>query len=205
LKNKLLTNTEDSFSAVILSSGLSERMGQPKALLKWDVTTTFIEKIINEFIKAGCTRIICMINGRTEPFCCNLNVSQNVRFVVNQHPDWGRFYSVRTGLREIKESKFCFVHNVDNPFIDSDTLEKLIIKRNPEAWCSPVVMNKGGHPVLLPNTIIRKINETDDLNTVLSDVLSLYPKITVEVNNNTILRNINTPEDYDIYFKFNIL
>ena len=62
-------------------------------------------------------------------------------------------------------------------------------------------MDKGGHPVLLPNSIIKKIAEADDLDTSLLDVLSLYPKIKVEVSNDTIFRNVNTPEDYEKYFK----
>ena len=194
-----------TFSTIILSSGLSERMGQPKALLKWDQSTTFIEKIINEFLKAGSESVICMINEITEPFCKKLIVPQNVKFVVNHHPEWGRFYSVRTGLNEVKDSNFCFIHNVDNPFVSIETIDKLLAKRNPDAWCSPIYMDKGGHPVLLPNSIIRKIAEADDLDITLLDILSLYPKIKVEVSNDTIFRNINTPEDYGKYFKSGVL
>ena len=145
---------DTTFSTIILSSGLSERMGQPKALLKWDQSTTFIEKIINEFLKAGSESVICMINEITEPFCKKMIVPQNVKFIVNHHPDWGRFYSIRTGLNEVKDSNFCFVHNVDNPFVSLEAINKLLAKRNPDAWCSPVYMEKGGHPVLLPNSII---------------------------------------------------
>ena len=191
----------ETLSAVILSSGLSERMGQPKALLKWNQSSTFIEKIIGEFESFGCKQIICMINEITEPACKKLVVPKRVKFVVNHHPDWGRFYSIRTGLCEVKDSDFCFIHNVDNPFINTNTIEKLYSKRNPDAWCSPVFQDKGGHPVLIPSPIIKKIAEIQDLDTTLADILSLYPKVKIEMDDGSIHRNINTPEDYRNYIK----
>jgi len=191
----------ETISAVILSSGLSERMGQPKALLKWSQSTTFIEKIIGEFERFGCKQIICMINEITEPTCKKLAVPQNVKFVVNHHPDWGRFYSIRTGLSEVKDSDYCFIHNVDNPFVNINTIEKLYSKRSHDVWCSPVFKDKGGHPVLIPNPIITKIAEVQDLNTTLADVLNLYPKVKIEMEDGSIHRNINTPEDYTNYIK----
>ena len=190
-----------NISAIILSSGLSERMGQPKALLNWDRSTTFIEKIIGEFERFGCKQIICMINENIEPTCKSMLVSENVKFVVNHHPDWGRFYSIRTGLNEIIDSDYCFIHNVDNPFVKRSIVKKLCEFRNPESWCSPEFKGRGGHPVLLSNSIIKKIVEVEDLSTTLADLLSAYPRVRVEVDNDFILRNINSPEDYASYFE----
>jgi len=57
-----------------------------------------------------------------------------------------------------------------------------------------------GHPILMPQKIINKIRgETNiDLNT--KDYLSQFNKVIVSVDNDKILANINTPEDYEIYF-----
>jgi molybdenum cofactor cytidylyltransferase len=192
---------DNKLSAVILSAGYSERMGKPKALLKWNHSTTFIEKIINEFCKFGCANVICIINDKIELFCKELKVGQNVKFIVNQHPEYGRFSSIKSGAAEAAESDFCFIHNVDNPFVNIKTIEKLFSKRANNAWCSPVYSGKSGHPVLLPNAILNKINEIDDLDTILSDILNKYPVIKAEVENDSILKNINTPEEYLKYIK----
>lgn len=191
---------DTSFSAVILASGLSARMGQQKAMLRWNESTTFIEKIIQEFANACVSPIICVINRETAGYCNTLAFSSDVRFIVNQHPERGRFHSVKTGLQEVLNSDFGFIHNVDNPFVSVDVIEKLLANRDPVAWCSPVCMNKSGHPVLVPGKIARKIVEVKDLNTSLSDFLELYPKIMVSVDDTTILTNINTPGDYKRYF-----
>jgi CTP:molybdopterin cytidylyltransferase MocA len=190
-----------NFSTILLSSGLSERMGIPKALLKWDDSITFIEKIISEYTKAGCTQIICMVNRINEPLCRNLNLPSTVQFIINEHPEWGRFYSIRLASQIAKTSDFSFIQNVDNPFVSIDVIEKLYNQRDPYAWCSPVYNGKGGHPVLLPQVIIKKISEIDDNNFTLHDILQPIQRINVEINSDTILRNINTPEEYDFFLK----
>ncbi|HZJ74543.1 MAG TPA: NTP transferase domain-containing protein [Perlabentimonas sp.] len=191
------------FSTIILSSGLSERMGQPKALLKWDKSTTFIEKIINEFVKAGSTKIVCMINEIIEPACKKLSLPSNVELVVNHHPDWGRFYSIRTGVNALNNSDYCFIHNVDNPFVSTKITDKLWAQRKPGYWCSPNYKGKGGHPVLLSKEITDKISTTSNLDFTLRDILQQFPKIPVSVTDNSILRNLNTPEEYNKRFNPN--
>ena len=192
---------KSNFTTIILSSGLSQRMGQPKALLKWDESTTFIEKIINEFVKAGSTKIVCMINEIIELSCKELSVPSNVEFVVNHHPDWGRFYSILTGVNTLKKNNYCFIHNVDNPFVRSEIIDKLWSHRKPGHWCSPSYNGKGGHPVLLSKEITNKISTTSNLDLTLRDILTQFPKIQVSTTDNNILRNINTPEDYNKWIK----
>ena len=190
-----------SFSTIILSSGLSERMGKPKALLSWDNSTTFIEKIISEFLKVGSSKIVCMINDKTEPFCKKFPLPSNVEFIVNHYPERGRFYSILTGVSALGESDYCFIHNVDNPFVSAAVVKKLWAQRKPGYWCSPTYNGKGGHPVLLSKEITDKISTTNDLDFTLRDILIQFPKIPVSVTDDSILRNLNTPEDYNKWFK----
>lgn len=194
---------ECSFSSIILASGLSERMGEPKALLKWDHSTTFLEKIIDKYSKAGSNKIVCMINKKIEPFCRNLQTLPNVKFVTNNHPEWGRFYSIKTGSLKVQDSDFCFIQNVDNPFVTVEIIEALFAKRSSEAWCSPVYKEKGGHPILLPQCIIQKIPQVLNNDIALIDFLKPYRRIKIETNSDSILRNINTPEEYSEFFKYN--
>lgn len=191
--------TADTCPAIILSAGFSERMGQPKALLKWNRSTTFIEKIINEFCSFNCNPVICVINKSIEPDCSRLRVPSRVKFIINEHPESGRFSSVRTGINEITEADFCFIHNVDNPFVNRDVISRLFALRDPDAWCSPVYAGKGGHPVLISSSVIRVIANTHDLAITLADILNSFPRINMEMADDTPLRNINTQDDYKKY------
>ena len=192
-------NSKSHFSVIILASGLSERMGQPKALLRWDNTQTFLEKIILEYMAAGSEKIICTVNRQVLPHCKRLGKFPGVQFVLNQHPEWGRMYSVSLGLKKIGKRKFCFIQNVDNPFIDSGTIKKIFASGDHDTWCSPEFNGLGGHPVLLPEIVINKILSGIDLEITLQEFLQQFPKKIFEAEDDFILRNINTPEDYRNY------
>lgn len=186
---------ESVFSAVILASGLSERMGEPKALLRWDSSITFLEKIVDEYSQAGCLEIICVINKKIEPFCKDLILPSNVKFVMNLYPEWGRFYSIKIGTKEVI-SDYCFIQNVDNPFVNVGVIKNISEARNPEAWCSPVYKDKGGHPILLPKAIIQKLPEVNNNDMSLAEFLKIFKRINIEIPSDLILRNLNNPEDY---------
>jgi len=183
-------------TALILASGLSTRMGEPKALLKYDASTTFLEKIITEFHKAGCSHIFCTINRALIPFCKTLGSAANVNFVLNEHPDWSRMYSVRLGLQAARGSRFCFIQNVDNPFITSETILAIFAEREPFRWCSPEYNEQQGHPVLLPEVIMNDILSEASPDKTLHDVLVQFPRKSIAVKDATILKNVNTPDDY---------
>jgi CTP:molybdopterin cytidylyltransferase MocA len=191
---------ETKFSAIILSSGLSERMGISKPLLKWDEETTFLQKIVEEYSKAGCSEIFCTVNKVNETFCKQMDFPCEVKFILNEYPEIGRFYSIRLASQFAKESEFCFIQNIDNPFVRFEIIKKLYENRNSQSWCSPVYQNNGGHPVLLSKTIFEKISEISENDFTLHDILSQFARKNVEINSDTILRNINTPEEYQEYF-----
>jgi len=189
-------------SALILASGLSERMRQPKALLRWDSSRTFIGKIIAEYLDAGCGKIICTVNHMIYQECQSLHVAHSVRFILNEHPEWGRLYSVKLGLKEVGDSAFCFIQNVDNPHITSCTIRKILENADPVLWCSPGFRGQGGHPVLLPAIIIDHIMAERNTENTLKEVLDAFPKKVVEMADDSVLRNINTPEDYQALLKW---
>jgi CTP:molybdopterin cytidylyltransferase MocA len=189
------------FSALILSSGLSERMGTPKALLKWNSSTTFIEKLIHEYLDTGCLKVVCTVNPLLYPFATDLKLPENVKFVLNEHPDWGRMYSVKLGLLKLQGSDFIFLQNVDNPFIDAKIIRRIKDTADSEAWCSPTFQGRGGHPVLLPDALIKAILDDYSPDSTLQQLLKRHPRREVPLDTDAITRNINTPGDYQDFLK----
>ena len=194
-------NTQPLFSALILSSGLSVRMGQPKAFLNWDDSRTFIEIIACDFIEAACTHVICTVNRFILPGCRKLNLPSNVKFILNEHPEWSRLYSISLGLKELRGNSYCFIHNVDNPFIHSGIIKNLLESADPGSWISPEYQGKSSHPVLLPPGIINKVLAVYSPTATLHDILNLFPKISVKMQDDAVLRNSNTPEEYLKFLK----
>jgi len=201
-KTKYNMIKEKEFSVIILSAGKSERMGTPKPALKFDESQTFIEHISFEYQQFGCKEIIIVLNKENHTFLNDLNIKlpSNCKIIINNHPEWHRFYSLKTGVKSLKEINYVFVHNVDNPFVNQEVLNELLNHSDKADYIVPEFEGKGGHPFLLSPKIILEITQTNKNEMHLKDFLNQYSKLKIQVNEESILVNINTLEDYKKYF-----
>lgn len=184
---------------LILAGGKSERMIFPKPYLLYN-GRTFLENISEGYFHAGLSNICLVIR---DEYCQGKwsysfqEVSPFISILERITSDQGRFYSLKTGLKHFTDIDFCFVHNVDNPFIDSRTIQLLWQNRNAEGYTKAVYRQEGGHPLLLSQKIIKKINTLDNSDYNLKDILKKFPGMDVEVDSSNVLLNINTPEEYE--------
>ncbi|MBT3207804.1 MAG: NTP transferase domain-containing protein [Bacteroidetes bacterium] len=191
-------NTKNNISAIILAAGNSERMNFHKAFLRFDNKTTFLEKIIDEYLNFGVNEIVVVLNNNS---CKRLNFNEfnkqkKCKLIINPAPELGRFYSLKLALNEIN-TEFCFVQNVDNPFVNENILEKLFINRNADACTVPVFETKGGHPIIINNHIKSEILKSPN-HLILNEFLKNYQNRKIEVDDKSVLININTKQDYSI-------
>ena len=190
---KLLNNV----GAVILAAGESRRMTKPKPFLRYNSKMRFIDKIIDEYREFGINNIVIVVNNKIFP---RLNIDDSISVVLNQHLKYERFYSIKLGLDKFLNRNFCFIQNVDNPFVNQDVLRQLYLNRISDGCTVPVFNELGGHPILLGRKVIKKIAYSESNNINFKELLTEFKSRRVEVNDNSILININTPEDYKKYF-----
>ncbi|MCK5823490.1 MAG: NTP transferase domain-containing protein [Bacteroidales bacterium] len=190
-------------SVIILAAGNSGRMGEPKSLLKWDENETFIQKIIDEYKKFGCESIVVVVNNTVIDLYEKYSYKffNEITLVINNHLEWDRFYSVKLGLNALKDKQFCFIQNVDNPFVSQELLQSLFADKDPFSYNAPYYKDKGGHPILINKKIINSIVNTSENDLNLKNVLSLFNKNKIAVNDKTILYNINNKQEYNRLFK----
>jgi len=190
------------YSAIILSAGKSSRMGVPKFSLKVNPTTTFLENIIKEYIAFGCMEIVVVLNPDGEVFLrqIELKLSHIVKVVINEHPEWERFYSLKLGAKGLKIPTNTFVSNIDNPFVNQDVLNCLALTGEGFNYVNPTYNGKGGHPFLLSENVLADLiaEEKDEIH--LKEFLGRYSKSKVEVDDERILANINTKEEFRKFF-----
>jgi len=187
---------------VILAAGRSERMNALKAFLPFDENNLFIEKILSTYSGWGCREIAVVTNPEAQNQIKQLGmVPSNVTTVVNDHMEFERFYSVKLGLAAIRSSSFCFIQNVDNPFIDPQILDIIFEHRSEEKYVSPVFKGKGGHPVLLNRENISKILNWPVNSAIFKEVLKTMECRVVEMPDDRVLININSPEEYQRFYK----
>lgn len=185
-------------SVVILAAGRSSRMGSIKFGLKTKSGISFLESIVNQYIGFGVFEIVVVVNKEDMQFLKSNNKEQNkkVTFVINKYPEYERFYSLQIGVSSLKVTDFVFIHNVDNPYAEDSTLNKIYLKRHEADCIKPIVLNKGGHPILISNVIVNEIIEQTDLNIKINIFLKRFSCKYEEVEDEKILLNINTIEDY---------
>lgn len=192
---------------IILAGGNSNRFGSPKPFLLFNRHTTFLEKIVNEYLEFGCIDIVLVINQNLSEIFCNTfseSFRSKIKVIYNSNSELGRFYSLKLGVSSDDSldysAEYYFIQNIDNPFTDSLTLQKLYDNRKDNAYVTPVFLNRGGHPILIPGIIIELIKKEKNINLNIKDFLSQFNKITVEIDSDKLLVNINTPDDYKKYF-----
>lgn len=187
-------------SVIILAAGLSERMGKMKPLLRFNEQQNFLEHIIDEYSRIIKDEIIVVVNSKVSD---EINIPNNpkVKFIINDNPYQGRMSSVILGIQALRYRRSCFIHNVDNPFV-TYTLMKDMENRITENSCvMPFYNDKGGHPILFGEKIIAHISEAksdDDFRKALTP----YECIHAETDDEKILININTKNEYHKYFKY---
>lgn len=190
---------QKNIAGIVLSAGKSVRMGVPKFSLKLDNGLTFIEKIIDEYFSFGCANIVVVLNSENRVLFDSLNLTlpRNVLIVVNQHPEWERFYSLKLAANALYVPKPMFVSNIDNPFLDQQLLATMYKACRDCDYASAAFMGKGGHPFYLSKKVVADLRAQQTDNRHIKDFLSNYQKKLVPVADPKVLLNINTPDDLD--------
>lgn len=197
-----MKNPKKQYSVIVLAAGHSSRMGMPKFTLKFKENRTFLEEIIDQYNSFGCYKIVVVLNkiGLEVLQKTSIMLSNNVNLAENEHPEWERFYSIKVGFKKILNDFPVFIHNVDNPFVNHVVLGKLLSKANSD-FVVPVYQNKGGHPILISKKVGKDILDESNNEIILSDFLNKFEKTRIQVNDKSILVNINTQTQYEKYFQ----
>ncbi len=189
------------FSAVILAAGYSQRMGRPKLSLPCRHDRSFLDSCINAFKGFGCTQIVVVTNKTGMHWINGREWPDTMLPVLNAFPRKGRFFSLQLGLMAITKECPVFIHNVDNPFITSKTLEKLAAFAGHADYIRPVYDGKHGHPVLITTKVVSEIIAEKTAGENVRHYLEKYAQVLVNVNDPNVLVNINTPADYELFIK----
>ncbi len=187
------------YSAVILSAGKSVRMGSPKLLLKYDETKTFVEHIVQRYSAFGCREIILVVNEDTNQILAEkelFNLSGNLKIVINKYPEYHRFYSLKLAAQNLSKVRGCYVHNVDNPYVRDVILGGLLQYAADFDYVIPTCRGRGGHPFFISEQVVETIRKRPENELHLRKFLNQFSQKRVELGDENILANINTPEMY---------
>ena len=187
-----------NISAIILAGGYSMRMKEFKPLLPLG-DSTIIENTIKVFRNSGIHDITVVIGYRANDLKVLLDCI-GVKWVYNENYHEGMYSSVVAGVNSLKDyTQGFFLLPADMPLVRKDTIEQLIkVYSNTEYdVIYPVYKGRRGHPPLISEKLFSAIKDWNGSGG-LRGLLSKYQSAStqVEVMDENILMDMDTPEDY---------
>ena len=189
-------------SAVILAAGESRRMGvQNKLLLQIDsevLIRKFVKSVSNSLVDA----VLVVVGFEAEKIKAVLH-DQAVKFVENPSYEEGMTTSIQSGVKaSSNESTGLMICLADMPFAETSDLNLLIQAFNDYRSTEssliivPVFQGKRGNPVLFSEVFRDKI--LTHKGEGCREIVRQFPHYVKEVSmeNDNLLRDIDTPEDY---------
>lgn len=188
---------------ILLAAGRSRRMGHLKQILSWGPTGDSKPLVAAAFdnVKPLCDRMIVVVGHQSDKV---LNALVPRCFVsVTGYPDGAMFESLRAGLSKVQEmdaSADIVIQPGDHPFVSPEVLEHLLEEsgRHPNRAVMPQYQGKGGHPVLIPSSLLEPLLQWEG-GGGLRGYWRSNPDACcrVEVDDPFVIQDLDTPEDYE--------
>ena len=186
----------NKIGAVVAAAGLSSRMGAFKPLLPFDGVTV-IERCIANLRAAGAAEIIVVTGHRCAELAEAVKDS-GARCVHN--PDYAAtqmFDSLRLGLRALPGGCGAVLLTPgDVPLVKPETIRALLEAEG--GFVCPVCGGRRGHPVALDANYIPALLAYSGDGGLRGAVAALgIPTTEAEVADDGMLRDLDTPADYE--------
>src|SRR5258706_7796191 len=191
-------------TAIILAAGKSTRMGSPKMLLPWgDITV--IEHVIAVFSKSGVEDILVVTGGalEVEAIVAECRKKYPVRSVFNKNYAAGDMLSsIQCGLRNLTEENIgaAMIGLGDQPQCEEVSVHVVLeaFLRSQSPLVVPSFQMRRGHPWLITKSLWNEVIQMEPSQTPRDFLNSHAHNIQyVNVDNPSILTDLDTPEEYD--------
>lgn len=188
--------------AILVAAGMSSRMHDFKPLLPFSNSTIALHNV-TMLKKIHLDPIIVITGFRSDELMAHLS-SAGVRFKKNERFQTTQMFdSVKLGIEEIAdECERILIMPMDIPAIQEETF-KLVL-----AVDAPIVRtkykDKAGHPIILDKKTARSFLNYEGENGLKGAVHScVTPPVDVEVSDEGVNKDIDTPEDYKELIEWN--
>ncbi len=193
-------HSQAKFGAVVMAAGLSRRMGRPKLVMPWG-NETVIHHVVSVLVEAGVDKIIVVTGsdrGAVEETLYGLPVELvwNQHFAVDQ-----MLITLQTGLVQAsQELDAVFVVIGDQPQIPKEVIQDMMDLYQQQKFhlVVPSFQMRRGHPWLVDRSLWSDLLAQKP-ETTLRDWLNLHSDQIgyLSVETDFVLRDLDTPEDYE--------
>jgi molybdenum cofactor cytidylyltransferase len=173
-------------------------MGRQKALL-WVEGRTFVRRILDTLRDGGIDDIAVVLRPEHSEAAAEV-VAGAARVVLNPRPDEGQLSSLIAGLDavDVPGVDSVLVTLVDVPLIHASTVRALVTRAatSPAPVLRPTFRGGHGHPVVFKRDVFAALRAADP-SAGAKAVLRAVHVEDVEVDDPFVVRDVDTPEEYD--------
>ena len=189
----------DQIYGLVLAAGMARRMGRTKQLLPFG-DKTVLQTAVDTLVDAKLAGVAVVLGHDAEAVRESLR-DRPVRFCVNEAYREGMFSSVLCGLRGLPaDADAALIALGDQPQIALNAVRAVAraYREGDKGIVVPVSGGKRGHPVLIDLPRYRREILSLSGDRGLKPVVRGHPEDTLEVpvDDEGILRDLDTPEDY---------
>jgi len=179
-------------ACIVAAAGRSARMGEWKLLLPFR-GTTIIQAAVDAALPAS--RRVLLVAGHRGAELARL-FAGTPRVVIVENPDWelGMFSSIQRAVRDVDTDRF-FITLGDKPLITADVYRALLAAGPADAVFA-AFGGVRGHPVLCGPRVREAILQEDPASGSMKDVVSRFSVREVPWRDDSVLADIDTPEQY---------
>lgn len=184
-------------TCILLSAGISQRFGSPKALAKLD-DCSVIEHIQKTLLKSLCDEIIIVLGSEADLIYPYIFKHTRIRVVYNKNFNFGQTSSIQAGVKDIKNDRNDFMLlPVDCPLVTALSINKIIEYFNAASpdIVIPSYQNKKGHPPVFHHHLIPEILNLP-LNLGLNSLFVAHRPQILEIDDPGIIKSFNTLEEF---------
>ena len=185
-------------SGIILAAGLSSRMGSTKQLLSYK-GAPLLHHVLQAARQSSLDTIIVVLGHDARAIRENIDFTDTI-VIMNELYQTGLSSSIRAGLSAVPgDHQAALFLMADQPFMTSVVINAVIQKyqTTQASIVIPAYKGKRGNPVLFDCSLFKELSavEGDTGGRVLFSQYSDRIE-TIEVEDRSSLRDIDTPEDY---------
>ena len=185
-------------TCILLSAGLSERFGSPKALASLNGISV-IGHIQNTLLESHCDEIIVVLGAHAQLIRTSIFNHKRIRVVYNKHYNFGQTSSVQAGWIEADRStEGVLLLPVDCPLVQASSINMIVdhFNGNDIDILIPAYKNKKGHPPIFNQRLKSPVLDLP-MNQGLNALFAFHPPRTLEINDPGIIKSFNTPEEFE--------
>ena len=196
------SGSHGNIAAVVAAAGRSTRMGEPKQMLPWG-DRTVLGTVAQNLADAGAFPVLCVVGHRAAEMAAALGDAP-VDLLRNPHYLQGEMLSsYQTGVRHLQTTSPRCLGTLlalgDQPHIPVAVIQQVLdqARATPDAIVIPSFEMRRGHPFYLPASLwpdLLSLTHEETLRTMLQRHNAMITYVNVDTD--AILRDIDTPADY---------